>query len=32
MVFNTNVIDIDPEKATVTLEDGSVVEADVVIG
>ncbi|KAF7179640.1 hypothetical protein CNMCM7691_008689 [Aspergillus felis] len=31
IVFNTNVIDIDPEKATVTLEDGSVVKADVVI-
>ncbi|GFF47087.1 6-hydroxynicotinate 3-monooxygenase [Aspergillus udagawae] len=31
MVFNTSVVDIDPEKATVTLEDGSVVDADVVI-
>ncbi|KEY82088.1 salicylate 1 monooxygenase [Aspergillus fumigatus] len=31
MVFNISVIDIDPEKATVTLADGSVVEADVVI-
>ncbi|KAF4181098.1 hypothetical protein CNMCM8694_005577 [Aspergillus lentulus] len=31
IVFNTSVIDIDPEKATVTLKDGSAVEADVVI-
>ncbi|GAB1203141.1 hypothetical protein APSETT445_001767 [Aspergillus pseudonomiae] len=31
VIFNTNVVDIDPEEASITLEDGSVVGADVVI-
>ncbi|KAI9933779.1 hypothetical protein ASPWEDRAFT_24088 [Aspergillus wentii DTO 134E9] len=31
MIFNTNVIDIDPEKGSIALEDGSVVGADLVI-
>lgn len=32
MIFNTNVVDMDPRNASITLEDGSIVNADLVIG
>ena len=32
VIFNTAVVDLDPDTASITLSDGSVVEADVVIG
>lgn len=32
MVFNTAVVDLDPEKGVVTLSDGSTDEADIVVG
>ncbi|OGM50036.1 FAD binding domain protein [Aspergillus bombycis] len=31
VIFNTNVVDIDPEEASITLEDGSVIGADIVV-
>jgi salicylate hydroxylase len=32
IVFNTSVVDIDPDAASITLGDGSIIEGDVLIG